>query len=106
MFYLKHDLGAYFRYSENHHHKILHWWTGPKPWDALPTNGSTIDDVSSYLMSRAYAYLQRSELRGGGEPTADPTVRKLWQLRRAIEEDPRWLYVAMEPGSVSTYPLW
>jgi hypothetical protein len=107
MFYIRHERGAYFRYDSNAHHKILHWWTGPKPWDALRPNASTTDSVATHLLTRAYSYLHRSELRGGEDPRADPTVRALWLLRRAIEDDPRWMYIkSTNSGPLSTYPLW
>lgn len=105
-FFIRHRVGAYFRYHENEHHKLLHWWTGPKPWEAQLTRDGTADDVSTYLLARAYAYLERSELRGGGAPHAEPNARALWRLRRAIEDDPRWQYVQISPGAVSTYPMW
>ena len=108
MFFIRHRRGAYFRYFRNAHHKILHWWTGLKPWDALPNrNRSSVDGVSTHLLVRAYSYLQRSDLIGGADVKhAHPTVHSLWKLRRDIENDPRWPYVRLKAGHVSTLPIW
>ena len=119
MFFIRHQRGAYFRYFGNAHHKILHWWTGLKPWDALAPqavpgikpwdghNQSLVDGVFTHLLVRAYSYLQRSDLTGGADAKrAHPIVHSLWKLRRDIENDPRWPYFRLKAGSVSTLPIW
>lgn len=65
--------------------------------------------VKLNALNRAYCYLVRFELIGGG-PHVPPCARALWRLRRDIEQDARFAQLYKWQGSEGTYvataPMW
>lgn len=99
MFFVRQQSGAYFRYGRAH--KVLHWRAWPKPWELEPATdpisggvGAALDlsHRSPWELSLTYTYLRSSttSLLRGGDAAGTPCARRLWSVRRAIEEDERF----------------
>jgi hypothetical protein len=127
-FYIRHRVGAYFRYQANAH-RVLHWRAWPKPWSvgdafgfapkrALLAKGGVvttaevapedIEEAPPWLLGRAYAYLLQSSMLGGGSSSASSCVRSLWSFRRAIEDSSHFHDLPEERlgSSVPFFPMW
>ena len=95
MFYVRKQVGAYFRYRSEH--MVLHWWSHPKPWLVGSSGGqtqlSTSRMQSAYdvnALGRAKTYLGFSSMLNGNASGASPCTRRMWAFRRAIEADERF----------------
>ena len=113
MYFIRRAAGAYFRYHASQLRPI-HWWAQPKPWAALQlanlsadgARGSQLHALPAFQLDRAYAYLSRSAMLGGGSAAAPRSTRQLWRLRRAIEEDWRFDHLGRVGHGFATFPLW
>lgn len=117
-FYVRTRSGAYFRYARAH--KVLHWRAWPKPWllggntpevrGDSPPSPMDLSGSSPWELSLTYTYLRGStrSLLGGGEASATPCARRLWSVRRAIEDDDRFyeLPATLLGQSVPYFALW
>ena len=122
LFYIRRPVGAYFRLSEARS-KALHWYLQPKPWliGTNPTRGKDfslsagnqsvapdLSQLSPWELARAYAYLKYSTRTGGGAAPTGSCARRMWEFRRAIEDDTRFedLPSAGLGSGVPFFPLW
>ena len=108
--------GAYFR-SRPNKHRALHWRGQPKVWTTAkdaPVDANGVPDLSSvpsWRLGAAYTYFRSSSMLSGSSANSARCVRRLWILRRAIEDDPRFhdLPTGFRAGLVKNVPyltLW
>ena len=98
LYFVRRSAGAYFRFGENTHHRPTHWWTQPKPWTPpLQARRGNLSRLAPYTIDRAYGFLRSAELLHAGARGTAPCARRLWELRRALEDDPRFVRLQTEP---------